>query len=913
MKNLLPNWGQLGLFFACLLLGLPALQAQSSNIYDFEDMVPAATFAEMVELAENTPFENPMFMVKVSATPDNLQGGGSTNKSLALEVDCSLIVDADLTCRADLPPVDFALPMSTSTSDVTLSALTIIPGNSGCPGDEVSISRTYFVQNTEGDMDQCAQTFTVLSEGAPTITCPADGTIECGEDPAVNAADAIVTVDCGTPTVSVAGPVIDGDPTVAGTTYTYTYTVTDFCGRMASCEQVFTVVDDTPPVIDCATVFPDIQISCRSDLPAVDFSLVTDNVTDNCTADFENGNGSVSALTIIPGNSGCPLDTVKITRQYFINDGNGNTTECFINIDVVSDVAPLIFPPADSLIDCGVTPVVMPNDAMATFDCLSYAGASNGVTVTGPVFNGEPNVAGTTLTYTFTATDGCGRMASADQVFTVQDTIAPTAVCMDITVQLDDAGMVALEGTPDASEVDGGSSDDCDSDLTFSESVSAFTCDNIGENLVTLTVTDASGNMAICDATVTVEDMIAPVLTCADALGTVENGSFETGDFTGWTAIDNPAPFVPWAVGASSTTGEDFFAAAAPTDGGFLASNGFDGGVGEAILYQVVNVPTAGMLSWDENVDYNLTFGATMTRIHMVEVQDLAGTTLEVLHEVMAMPDVIDTDNVWESFTADLSAYAGQQVRIAFKQTIPEDFTGPAKFAVDNVALVGTGLEVFLDDNGTFDLNEILDQFTATDNCGVATTSLDPDMLTCDDVGEVEVTFSATDVNGLTSDLACTVSVSDLVPPVITVTPQTVVLSDDDGTATLTVADLASATDACGVESLEASQLLFTCEDIGEVEVIITATDVNGNVSTAPVTVTVEFNQPELACIGEINLTLNDECQALVIPRMLLVGNIACIDVFNWDIVVQDDDPSNGPIVDGCGSFTYSIRPASNG
>ena len=40
---------------------------------------------------------------------------------------------------------------------------------------------------------------------------------------------------------------------------------------------------------------------------------------------------------------------------------------------------------------------------------------------------------------------------------------------------------------------------------------------------------------------------------------------------------------------------------------------------------------------------------------------------------------------------------------------------------------------------------------------------------------------------------------------------------------------------------------------------------------------------------------------------MLLVGNVACLDVFNFEIVVQDSDPSNGPIIDGCGSFTYMI------
>jgi hypothetical protein len=184
---------------------------------------------------------------------------------------------------------------------------------------------------------------------------------------------------------------------------------------------------------------------------------------------------------------------------------------------------------------------------------------------------------------------------------------------------------------------------------------------------------------------------------------------------------------------------------------------------------------------------------------------------------------------------------------------------------------------------------------------------------TCDDVGNInlEVEIEAIDGNGNIGLDTILVTVLDTIKPVITVTPQTVVLSDNDGTVSLMVSDLASATDACGIASLEASQLLFTCEDIGIVEVLITATDVNGNVSTAPVTVTVQFNQLQLACISDINLTLNDDCQGLLIPSMLLTGNVACLDVFNFDIVVQDNDPSNGPIVDGCGSFTYVISQRS--
>ncbi|SEQ43891.1 hypothetical protein SAMN05444359_1101, partial [Neolewinella agarilytica] len=62
-----------------------------------------------------------------------------------------------------------------------------------------------------------------------------------------------------------------------------------------------------------------------------------------------------------------------------------------------------------------------------------------------------------------------------------------------------------------------------------------------------------------------------------------------------------------------------------------------------------------------------------------------------------------------------------------------------------------------------------------------------------------------------------------------------------------------------------------------------------------------------LACITSINLTLNDNCQGLVIPEMVLTGEFGCLDPNSLTIIVMDEDPSNGPIVDGCGTFNYTV------
>jgi hypothetical protein len=87
------------------------------------------------------------------------------------------------------------------------------------------------------------------------------------------------------------------------------------------------------------------------------------------------------------------------------------------------------------------------------------------------------------------ATDASGNETRDTITVTVLDTIPPTAVCLDITVQLDAAGDASIAtGDETISQIDGGSTDNCDSEgLTFSESMTEFTCDNVGPNTVTLT------------------------------------------------------------------------------------------------------------------------------------------------------------------------------------------------------------------------------------------------------------------------------------------------------------------------------------------------------------------------------------------------------------------------------------------
>lgn len=92
----------------------------------------------------------------------------------------------------------------------------------------------------------------------------------------------------------------------------------------------------------------------------------------------------------------------------------------------------------------------------------------------------------------------------------VVDRTAPSVVCNNITVYLDEEGNALIS----AEELDGGSTD-LSGVVSFSASQTNFTCGNIGANDVVLTVTDPYNNSASCRAIVTVLDTIAPVINLA--------------------------------------------------------------------------------------------------------------------------------------------------------------------------------------------------------------------------------------------------------------------------------------------------------------------------------------------------------------------------------------------------------------
>lgn len=97
----------------------------------------------------------------------------------------------------------------------------------------------------------------------------------------------------------------------------------------------------------------------------------------------------------------------------------------------------------------------------------------------------------------------------------------------------------------------------------------------------------------------------------------------------------------------------------------------------------------------------------------------------------------------------------------------------------------------------------------------------------------------------------------------------------------------------------------------GVYQVIITATDGNGNTTQEDFFIVVTQDPApvtNLGCNDDINVTLDANCQRVIAPDMVLEGNFGCLTEDDFEVtIVNDLNPNNGNILDGCGQFIYEI------
>ena len=170
----------------------------------------------------------------------------------------------------------------------------------------------------------------------------------------------------------------------------------------------------------------------------------------------------------------------------------------------------------------------------------------------------------------------------------------------------------------------------------------------------------------------------------------IVNGSFETGDFTGWTVSDTANTSPSLAVRADGANLGIFNVVS--TDGTKSATHGF-GGTSEGIISIGQNVTVPANATAQATFTYRIAWNtlgsvATSNRVFRVSVQpagggaELGGSTL-----LTAAPNTFGVQPTNQSGSLDLTPYAGQTVRLAFVAIIPAGDTANGGFQLDNVSV----------------------------------------------------------------------------------------------------------------------------------------------------------------------------------------------------------------------------------
>ena len=119
-------------------------------------------------------------------------------------------------------------------------------------------------------------------------------------------------------------------------------------------------------------------------------------------------------------------------------------------------------------------------------------------------------------------------------------------------------------------------------------------------------------------------------------------------------------------------------------------------------------------------------------------------------------------------------------------------------------------------------------------------------------IGNYQIT--ATDANNCQTTFSLSIIASeDITPP--TVLTQNIILEAAENVV-IGAADIDNGSfDNCGLGSLTISQATFTCDNLGENEVLLLATDINGNTNSAPAIVTIiDTTEPVVSCPTEYSV-----------------------------------------------------------
>lgn len=524
-----------------------------------------------------------------------------------------------------------------------------------------------------------------------------------------------------------------------------------------------------------------------------------------------------------------PLGTTAVS--YLATDADGNTGNCNFTVtvnDITAPTAQCVQNFTVELDEYGNGPNTFTAAEMdgGTFDdCGNFT-----LSIDPPSFPSNGVDCSHTFipkTYTLTAQNANGLSTTCTVEVTTIDVTAPIVTCKDATVVLDGSGSATITNN----DIEQGSFDAC---AITSKSIDLveFDCSHIGQNTVTLTVSDAGGNSASCTSTVTIQDGDTPTVECENAI--VDLGA------NGTATIGVPdiefSSFDPCGI-VSKTLSQTTFTCAdlgtntvtlTVTDLGGLSSSCVATVFVNDIMPATVNCKTANL-----EVGVNGTATLDVMAIDDGSFDNCSISVREVFPNTFTCADLGVQSVVLSIIDAEGNiASCNSTVTVT-------DATQPTVTCKDATVVV--------DASGSVTITEDDIEQSSFDACAITSKSIDLTEFDCSNVGQNTVTLTVNDASGNSTSCTSTVTVQDGGLPTVGCKNATVNLGAD-GTATIEVPAVEwYSFDLCGIVSKSLSQNTFTCADLGSNSVTLTVTDVGGLTSSCDAFVNVKDVMPATA------------------------------------------------------------------
>ncbi|MCB9224919.1 MAG: HYR domain-containing protein, partial [Crocinitomicaceae bacterium] len=773
-----------------------------------------------------------------------------------------LVADASAntaSCSFDVTVNDVQLPTISCPSNISQNndagicgavvTYTAPVGADNCPGSVTSLiagfasganfpvgvtTVTYEVVDASSNAAQCSFNVTVNDTELPTISCPADITVNndagvCGA--AVAYATPVGADNCPASVTSLTAGLSSGSTFNVGTTVV-TYQVVDASSNSASCSFNVIVNDIENPTIVCPA---DITQSNDAALCGASVTYVAPVGIDNCA-------GSVTSMTAgqISGTV-FPIGTTIVTYQ--VVDASSNTASCSFNVTVNDTEFPTITCPANitttnNIGVCGRT--VSYGTPLGTDNCPGSV-----TTLTAGLASGSLFPIGTTVV-TYQVVDATGNTSSCSFNVTVNDTQLPTIACPSNISQSNDAGVCGANVTYAAPV----GVDNCPGSVTtLTAGQASGTVFPTGTTVVTYQVVDASSNTASCSFNVTINDTELPTILCPADI-TVTNDLGVCG-----ATINYVAP-----VGADNCPGSVTTLTAGQASGTVFP-------VGTTVVtYQVVDA-SSNVASCSFNVVVNDTelptiscpaniiqsndpalCGAVVTYAAPVGVDNCPGSiTSMTTGQVSGTVFPIGTTVVTYQVVDPSSNTASCSFNVTVNDTEFPTITCPANITTtNNINVCGKTVTY-----GTP---------VGADNCPGSVTTLTAGQAsgTIFPIGTTTVTYQVVDASGNTTSCSFNVTVNDVQIPTIAC-PSNITQSNDAGVcgATVTYATPVGVDNCPGsVTTLIAGQASGTVFPIGTTLVTYQVVDPSSNTASCSFNVTVNDTQlPTISCPADITVS----------------------------------------------------------